>query len=366
MNILKWLSNNFLFILTLLLLAFIPLYPKIPLIDIKNTWVYIRIEDLLIVFTVLSWTIALLFRKATLKTPLTIPILLFWVIGGVSNLHGVLLIFPTISDVFSNVAFLSMLRRMEYLFLFFVAFAAMKDKKSLLYVIWVLAIILLLIIGYGFGQKFLSFPAYLTMNEEFAKGIPIRLSSLSRISSTFAGHYDLAAYLVLIIPILTSMIFGFRKLIVKLLLVITVFLGFILLLLSMITVLMFQKKKLAILTIIFLVLGIFIVSTFSTSLMQRFGNTVKEVDVLVTAKTGEAIGSVKEVSSEQFRGKIIRRRLIQNKRDVDAAVGDRSLFDPKTATDPAQLIPFSLLPPTVSIFIEPNSPNGESLPQGTG
>ena len=221
MNILKWLSNNFLFILTLLLLAFIPLYPKIPLIDIKNTWVYIRIEDLLIVFTVLSWTIALLFRKATLKTPLTIPILLFWVIGGVSTLHGVLLIFPTISDVFSNVAFLSMLRRMEYLFLFFVAFAAMKDKKSLLYVIWVLAIILLLIIGYGFGQKFLSFPAYLTMNEEFAKGIPIHLSSLSRVPSTFAGHYDLAAYLVLIIPILISLVFGFKNILIKIFFLIT-------------------------------------------------------------------------------------------------------------------------------------------------
>ena len=41
------------------------------------------------------------------------------------------------------------------------------------------------------------------MNEEFAKGIPIKLSQLSRVPSTFAGHYDLAAYLVLMIPILT-------------------------------------------------------------------------------------------------------------------------------------------------------------------
>ena len=378
MKIIRWIWDNILLLASLFLLAFIPLYPKLPVLDIQNTWVYIRAEDFIVVFVFLLWIVLMFLKKVTFKTPLTMPIILFWIVGSVSTLHGILLIFPTLGTVFPNVALLSYLRRIEYLSLFFIAYSSVKDKRLIPYVVAVLTITLLCVIGYGFGQKFYGFPAYLTMNEEFAKGIPIRLSSLSRISSTFAGHYDLAAYLVLIIPILTSMIFGFRKLIVKLLLVITVFLGFILLfmtvsrvsffvlLLSMITVLMFQKKKLAILTIIFLVLGIFIVSTFSTSLMQRFGNTVKEVDVLVTAKTGEAIGSVKEVSSEQFRGKIIRRRLIQNKRDVDAAVGDRSLFDPKTATDPAQLIPFSLLPPTVSIFIEPNSPNGESLPQGTG
>ena len=177
MKVLRWISNNLLFIFTLLLLAFIPLYPKIPLVDIKNTWVYVRVEDFIVTFTVLLWAVSVLFRKVTLKTPLTIPILLFWLIGGFSTLHGVLLIFPTIPSVFSNVAFLSLLRRMEYLSLFFVAFAAMKDKKSLLYVVWTQAIVLLLIVGYGFGQKFLSFPAFLTMNEEFAKGIPIHLSA---------------------------------------------------------------------------------------------------------------------------------------------------------------------------------------------
>jgi len=174
--------------------------------------------------------VSVLFRKVTLKTPLTIPILLFWLIGGFSTLHGVLLIFPTIPSVFSNVAFLSLLRRMEYLSVFFVAFAAMKDKKALLYIVWTQAIVLLLIVGYGFGQKFLSFPAFLTMNEEFAKGVPIHLSSLSRVPSTFAGHYDLAAYLVLVIPIMISLVFGFKNFFTKLFFLLTSILGFILLL----------------------------------------------------------------------------------------------------------------------------------------
>ena len=229
MQLLKWIWHNALFLVTLFLLAFIPLYPKIPLIDIENTWVYIRLEDIIVVFVFLIWGTFFLFKKVTLKTPLTFPIMLFWIIGGLSTFHGVLLIFPTIANVFPNVAFFSFLRRIEYLSLFFIAFAAMKDKRHIYYVIATLVVVLLLVVGYGIGQKVFGFPAYLTMNEEFAKGIPIQLSQLSRVPSTFAGHYDLAAYLVLIIPILISLMFGFKNFILKIFLLITASLGFALL-----------------------------------------------------------------------------------------------------------------------------------------
>src|SRR3989344_3615981 len=100
MKILKWIYNNILFLITLFLLAFIPLYPKKPLVDIVNTWVYIRLEDFIIVSVLLIW-IALLFRKKiNLKTPLTMPILLFWIVGAISTVHGVLLIFPELANVF--------------------------------------------------------------------------------------------------------------------------------------------------------------------------------------------------------------------------------------------------------------------------
>ena len=52
MKILKWVKDNFLFTLTIFLLAFIPLYPKLPLLDVVNTWVYVRAEDFIIVLTV--------------------------------------------------------------------------------------------------------------------------------------------------------------------------------------------------------------------------------------------------------------------------------------------------------------------------
>src|SRR3989344_9149935 len=110
--------RNILFIETLFLLAFIPLFPKLPIFDVRNTWVYIRAEDFVVLGVLLSW-LGLLFRKKiSLKTPLTIPILIFWIIGTISTIHGVLLIFPTIANVFPNVAFLSLVRHIEYMSLF--------------------------------------------------------------------------------------------------------------------------------------------------------------------------------------------------------------------------------------------------------
>src|SRR6185369_14882221 len=132
MKIWNWIKNNVLFLITLFLLVFIPLYPKKPLIDIVNTWVYIRAEDFIVVAVAVIWLIFLFRKKITLKTPLTLPILLFWLAGVIATIHGILIIFPDIANVFPNVAFLSFLRRIEYIILFFVAYAAVKDKKHIL------------------------------------------------------------------------------------------------------------------------------------------------------------------------------------------------------------------------------------------
>src|SRR3990167_9127949 len=225
-KILNFLWNNPLYVCTLFLLIFIPLYPKLPLVDIKNTWVYIRAEDFAVIVVLALWLFLLFKRKIILKTPLTLPIIIFWLIGAIATIHGVVLIFPNVPNVFSNVAFLAFLRHIEYMSLFFIAFSCLKDRKLLPGVITVLSITFILIVLYGLGQKYLGFPAYLTMNEEFAKGTPIRLSQLSRVPSTFAGHYDLAAYLVLTIPILASLIFGLKNWLLKFILLAGVILGF--------------------------------------------------------------------------------------------------------------------------------------------
>lgn len=352
--------SNFLFVFTIFLLAFIPLYPKLPLLDVVNTWVYVRVEDFVVALAVSVWIILLLLKKVTLKTPLTIPIMIFWISGGLATLHGVLILFPTLADVFSNVALLSFLRRIEYMSLFFIAYASIRDKKSITYVAVALAVVLLLVVGYGFGQKFYGFPAYLTMNEEFAKGAPIQLSSLSRVPSTFAGHYDLAAYLVLVIPLLISLAFGFKNIIFKIFLLTASSLGFVLLfmtvsrvsflvlLLSLLMLLILQKKRLIIISLLALT---FILLLFSPSLLQRFKSTVSEVNVLVNAKTGGAIGQVKEVPAAYFKDKIIRRIADSNTKDLSASI---------SAT-----LPFALIPPIAPLVVEANSSTGENLPQGT-
>ena len=359
MKLFKNIWDKILLILTLILLAFIPLYPKLPLINIRNTWVYIRFDDVAVTATILIWVILVLIRRVKLKTPLTVPILLFWVVGVVSTFHGVLILFPMLSNVFPNVALLSFLRRIEYMSLFFVAFSGLKDKKYLNYVVWVLLVTLLAIVVYGFGQKLFGFPAFLTMNEEFAKGIPIRLSQLSRIPSTFGGQYDLAAYLVLVVPIIVSLFFSFKNLMTKTALFIAAASGFALLfttvsrvslfaiLVSLVLILIFQKKKWVIVSLLAFSL---VLLALSPSLLKRFGNTVTPVNVLVDGTTGTALGEVKKVDRNYFKDKIVLT-------SPSAKVG--------VATSPATL-DFKDIPDNPKILIKPNVSTGESLPQGTG
>ena len=363
------------FLETLFLLLFIPLFPKLPIVDVKNTWVYIRAEDFVVVFVLISWIFLLIKKKISLRTPLTIPIITFWIIGAISTMHGVLLIFPTIANVFPNVAFLSLVRHIEYMSLFFIAYQGMKDKRFLPVIIAVLVATLLGVIGYGFGQKYLSFPAYLTMNEEFAKGIPITLSQLSRVSSTFAGHYDLAAYLVLVIPIVVSLFFGFKNWIIKIFLLATFFLALILLFMtvsrvsffvlfiSILIVFFFQKKKFVLLLIPLFAVFAILVITFKPTLLDRFKSTVSEVDVLVDAKTGDSVGHVKFVSNEYFRDKIVLQKRVKDKEELINAISGNE--ETLKASESA-LLPFEFVPLEVPLVLATNVSNGESLPQGTG
>lgn len=376
-KILNFLSKNLLFVLTIFLLVFIPLYPKIPLVDIQNTWVYVRAEDFFVFIVLAIWSIYLIRNKISLRTPLTIPIFFFWIIGAVSTIHGIILIFPNIANVFPNVAFLSFLRHIEYLSVFFVAYAGMRDKRFLKIVIGFLIATLLGIIFYGFGQRYLGFPAFLTMNEEFAKGIPIQLSELSRVPSTFAGHYDLAAYLVLVVPILVSLIFGFRNWFIKIGLAITSVLGFVLLfmtvsrvsffvlILALLIVMFFQKRKFVLYSLpVLAVFGFVFLVLQPTTLLQRFTDTVNEVNVLVDAKTGVAIGHVQYVSPDYFNDKIIGQQNIENKEELDGAlVGE---FKDNTEATPSALLPSRLFPTEAPLIVDTNVSTGEELVQGTG
>lgn len=64
---------------------------------------------------------------------------------------------------------------------------------------------------YGYGQRYHYWPVYSTMNREFSKGIRLYLTENARVQSTFAGHYDLGAYLVIVLPILLGIGYTVKK-----------------------------------------------------------------------------------------------------------------------------------------------------------
>lgn len=201
-SLLRWIDDN---ILKLLVIGFIfaaPLYPKLPFIDIEYTYIYIRLEDFFVALMGVAYVIQLLRRKISLPPKkFMIAIGLFWAAVFASFLYGSY-IQNTIPV--TSIGFLHAARRVEYLFVFFVALASVRSHKDFLQYVKLIVAVFAIVSVYGIGQKFGGLPAVQTMNPEFARGHILYLTPEARISSTFAGHYDLAAYLVFLFPIVLS------------------------------------------------------------------------------------------------------------------------------------------------------------------
>lgn len=208
-----------LFWLALLLFAFIPLYPKIPLADVLPGYIVrLRLEDLFVlgIFGIYGM-LGVLGRVQPKKNPLFWPILAYLSIGLLSGISAIFLTKTVPFDPLhiGKWAF-HWVRRIEYLFLLFLFFdvvvtsSVARSLKRLKTVIVVMTVVVIAAGIYGFGQKYYQWPVYSTMNREFSKGWRLVLTEHARVPSTFAGHYDLGAYLVLALPILLSASFFFK------------------------------------------------------------------------------------------------------------------------------------------------------------
>src|SRR3989338_7753654 len=165
-----FLKHTFLPWSVVFLLLFIPLYPKLPLFDIVQTWVYIRLEDFFIATIVSIYLLTLIIDNRLPKSPLSTPISTYWLVGGISGVWSILFIGPTLLNYFPHLVILHYVRRIEYMSLFFIAFDVVRQNPKILSkIIWSLAIVACVVFVYGMGQKLAGWPAYLTMNEEFAK-----------------------------------------------------------------------------------------------------------------------------------------------------------------------------------------------------
>lgn len=234
-KLLKWLDQHILEYLSLALLIFIPLYPKIPLADILPGYIVrLRLDDLLVAFAFGIWAVWLIRKKVTIKdNPLFIPMAIYIVVGFLSSLSA-MFITKTVPLQPIHVAklFLNYGRRVEYFSVFFVFFSSIKSLGQIKKYVYVAAVVLFLVSIYGFGQRYLYWPAYSTMNREFSKGITLYLTPHARVLSTFGGHYDLAAYLMIVLTLFIPLIFVVRRFWVKFGLAIISFAGFWLLILT--------------------------------------------------------------------------------------------------------------------------------------
>lgn len=209
----NWFDNNFLLLATAFLIIFIPLYPKIPLGEIIPGYIVrVRLEDFFILFVFAWWSLQVLRKKVHWRTPLTLFIGAYLVTGLLSNVLGVVLTQTIPAEVLHfGKSMLHWMRHIQYFSLFFIAYSAVKTRRDALVLFGAMGITLLAVVFYGYGQKFWYWPVYSTMNREFSKGVRLYLGPFARVQSTFAGHYDLGAYLAFILPIALSFFFVLGK-----------------------------------------------------------------------------------------------------------------------------------------------------------
>ncbi|MCR4264220.1 MAG: O-antigen ligase family protein, partial [Candidatus Roizmanbacteria bacterium] len=191
---------------------------------------------------------------------------------------------------------------------FFIAFVSIKNKKDIQHYLIAFLAVFTAVMLYGFGQKLYPalFPAFPTSNEEFAKGIPIQLDKGARIISTFAGHYDLAAYVMFVVAMLGSFFLGIggtlKKIAVALLgvsgLALLMFtksrVSFGALFAALIVLLVLYRKKWFILPLMLIgVLSVF----FAGGLSDRFGQTVRIEPVVYELPQERPLATLKEFTT---------------------------------------------------------------------
>jgi hypothetical protein len=281
----NWLETFLKYGVAALILA-IPLYPKFPFLQVPGTYVSIRLEDFLIlVVTVIFFVLVFPKIRDVFRKEVGRAILIYVAVGAVSVFSAIFLT----KSVTPHIAFLHLARRIEYFTPFFIGlYVLRKNVTNLLPFFLKLFIIVVIAAGiYGIGQKYLSWPVIVTQNEEYAKGIALKWIPGSHINSTFAGHYDLATFLVMILPILIGLLVLLRDIRMRLILFVAITFGYWLLAnaISRISVVSFLGATTISLVLIkkykavpvFLLISL-VVFGFSSGLRDRYGRIIEVVE----------------------------------------------------------------------------------------
>ncbi|MDO8497882.1 MAG: O-antigen ligase family protein [bacterium] len=306
LGLLGWLDNNLIKILIMVYTFLMPLYPKFPLVIggklmiVNYTYIAIRMEDLFMAILVAVFFMQLMRKKVVLNKKFLILFLIFWGAITASLLWG---IFPQETVIYKHLGLLHTARRLEYMIIFFMVTSSIRTKNDFYFYLNMVFLALAAVICYGIGQKYFGLPAVQTMNPEFAKGHLLYLTEEARVSSTFAGHYDLAAYLVLLIPILLGAFYSYKRKLYALLFVgslLLIFLtasriSFIAYIISAFGFLIFLKKPKSIIIVIILSIAL----SFTTkNLSSRFLKTFQIKQIFINENTGQVVVPQKINSKE--------------------------------------------------------------------
>lgn len=187
------------------LILAIPMYPKFPFINVPGTYVSIRLEDFLVFVVSLLWFLSVLPNlKSVFKNKIGLAIIIFWVISLISLISAIFLT----KTVGLSIGILHMARRIEYMIMFFIGIASVRSKADIEFYVKCIFIVIAFVFIFGVGQKYFNWPIITTQNEEYSKGIALRYMPGGHLPSTFAGHYDLAAYIIITSPVLFAFAFS--------------------------------------------------------------------------------------------------------------------------------------------------------------
>lgn len=301
MKWLSWLDDNLVKIFAVIFIFLIPLYPKFPLKFIDYTYISIRLEDIFVAVMTVVFVIQLIRKKVQLNKHFLYLIALFWLATFLSFLWGA---YVQKTVIYKHLGFLHSARRIEYSIIFFIITSTIKTKKDFLLYIYSAFLTFFLVCAYAIGQKFFGWPAVQTMNPEFAKGHLLYLTPEARVSSTFSGHYDLAAYLVFFLPIAIGLFFWKKRLIYFLAYTLGLFTlmltasrsSSLAYLLSIVPFLLYIRKFKVLFVVIALSVGM---SFLTNSLAARWAQALRVKQIYINEQTGQVVIPQK-ISTEEL------------------------------------------------------------------
>jgi len=181
-------------------LIFVPLYPKFPLFSVPFTYVSIRAEDFLIALVWLVFIVRLIVQKKIHFPKITFQFGVFFFVSFISSLSAILIT----KNVEPLLVLFHYFRRLEYMSVFFLIYWACNDSGTRKYFLELAILPAIGVFLYGIAQIYFEAPVISTMDSESSKGIAMYLRPGVTLNSTFAGHYDLAIYLTMMMTFLVA------------------------------------------------------------------------------------------------------------------------------------------------------------------